>query len=289
MIPVIYILLVLGFALAFLGLFPKPPDTISIFGEEVKEKKGSSFSPILKPFAPINESLVKLFKLKDVLSGRFYLARWKVTPAEFLAGKELLLVVFPLLIFLFDITRNPWILFAAALLGFFLPDLMLRSAVKKRKFLIARVLPETIDLLSLCVGAGLDFMSAIRWVIGKVKHNPAIEELTLVLKEINVGKPRNEALRAMAKRVDIPDATSFVRVLVQADRMGTPVEETFKILSDDIRVRRFHRGERQAMKAPLKMLIPLIFCIFPVILIIVAGPILLRFIRYGIFGGAGGF
>jgi tight adherence protein C len=89
----------------------------------------------------------------------------------------------------------------------------------------------------------------------------------------------------MARRVDIPDVTSFVRTLIQADRMGTPVEEAFRILSEDSRMRRFHRGERQAVKAPLKMLIPLIFCILPVILIIVAGPILIRFIKEGIFAG----
>ena len=167
----------------------------------------------------------------------------------------------------------------------FLPDIMLNSRVSKRKFLISRILPETIDLLGLCVGAGLDFMAAVRWVVDKVATNPMIEELTLVLKEINVGKPRVEALRDMARRVEIPDVTSFVRILVQADRMGTPVEETFRILSEDTRMRRFRRGERQAMKAPLKMLVPLIFCILPVILIIVAGPILLRFIRQGVFTG----
>jgi len=92
----------------------------------------------------------------------------------------------------------------------------------------------------------------------------------------------------MSKRVGIADVSSFVRILIQADRMGTPVEETFRILSEDTRMRRFHRGERQAMKAPLKMLIPLIFCILPVILIIVAGPILIRFMTQGFFGGAGG-
>jgi tight adherence protein C len=110
----------------------------------------------------------------------------------------------------------------------------------------------------------------------------------LVLKEINVGKPRIEALKDMSKRLAIPDVTSFVRTLVQADRMGTPVEEAFRILSEDTRIRRFHRGERQAMKAPLKMLIPLIFCILPVILIIVAGPILLKFIRGDMFQAIGG-
>jgi tight adherence protein C len=133
------------------------------------------------------------------------------------------------------------------------------------------------------VGAGLDFMAAVRWIIDKVKVNPLIEELIMVLKEINVGKPRLEALRDMSKRLNISDVTSFVRALIQADRMGTPVEETFKILSEDSRMRRFHRGERQAMKAPIKMLMPLIFFILPVIMIIVAGPIIIRFITGGLF------
>jgi tight adherence protein C len=214
-----------------------------------------------------------------------YLARWRITPAEFLATKEILAIFLPLSLYVFFNIEHPLWLILAFLFGLILPDSILNSRVKRRKFLISRILPETIDLLGLCVGAGLDFMAAVRWVVEKVAVNAMIEELILVLKEINVGKPRVEALRDMGKRIDIPDVTSFVRILVQADRMGTPVEETFRILSEDTRMRRFHRGERQAMKAPLKMLIPLIFCILPVILIIVAGPILIRFIRQGVFGG----
>ncbi len=287
-IIILFIILILAFAFFFLGLYPEAPETVSVFGEEVKEKMGSALSPFLKPFAPFNEVVVKSFKLREPLNHKFYLARWKLTPAEYVTIKEMLMILFPLILFIFGIELQYfwWYIFAA-FFGLILPDVFLDSQVKKRKYQIVRVLPETIDLLSLCVGAGLDFMAAVRWVVDKVKINPMIEELILVLKEINVGKPRIEALRGMSKRVDIPDVTSFVRILVQADRMGTPVEETFRILSEDTRMRRFHRGERQAMKAPLKMLIPLIFCILPVILIIVAGPILIRFIKEGIFGGAG--
>jgi tight adherence protein C len=289
MVIALYIVFIAGFTFFFLALFPKPPETVSVFKKEVKEKSGSALSAFLAPFAPLNQVVVRSFRLDSPLRHKFYLARWRVTPAEFMAGKEILMVLFPLLLFLFGVPLKlyGWYILAA-LLGLAFPDIILNGRVKKRKYQIVRILPETIDLLGLCVGAGLDFMAAVRWVVDKVKPNPMIEELVLVLKEINVGKPRIEALRAMAKRIDSPDVTSFVRILVQADRMGTPVEETFKILSDDTRMRRFHRGERQAMKAPLKMLIPLIFCILPVILIIVAGPILIRFIKEGIFGGVGG-
>ncbi|MBD3263845.1 MAG: hypothetical protein GF375_01930 [Candidatus Omnitrophica bacterium] len=290
MIIVIYVLLIIGFVLFFLGLIPKPAETISVFGDKIKEEKGSSslFLSILRIFAPLNKGIIKFMRLEGPLNNKINLVKWRVKPEEFLASQELLAVVFPLILFLlFEIEGMPWLV-GAAMLGFFLPLHILNSKVKKRKYSIVRVLPETVDLLTLCVGAGLDFMAAVRWVIDKVRVNPLIEELALVLKEINVGKPRIEALRDMARRLDIPDVTSFVRTLVQADRMGTSVEEAFKILSEDTRMKRFHRGERQAMKAPLKMLIPLIFCILPVILIVVAGPVLIKFIRGSLFTGLGG-
>ena len=288
MIYAIYLLVITAFAFFFIGLFPKPPDTISVFGDKLKEEKGSVFSPVLKPFVPLNKAILKFLKMDKDLDQKLSLAKWKVSPAEFFTGQLLLALLLPTILFLAFEIKKPWILIAVGLLGFLFLTFRLKSRVKKRKYSIARVLPETVDLLGLCVGAGLDFMAAVRWVIDKVKINPLIEELILVLKEINVGKPRIEALKDMSKRLAIPDVTSFVRTLVQADRMGTPVEEAFRILSEDTRIRRFHRGERQAMKAPLKMLIPLIFCILPVILIIVAGPILLKFIRGDMFQAIGG-
>ena len=283
---IFYIALAAGIILFFLGLLPKSRETISIFGDKMKKEKGSFFTPFLSIFVPINKLILRLIKLEKPLSEKMSLVKWKISPTEFLSAKELLAVFLPLsLWFMFGVKSGLW-LCSAGFVGFLLPSIILNNKVKARKYSIERVLPETVDLLSLCVGAGLDFMSAVRWIISKVKMNPLIEELIVVLKEINVGKPRLEALRDMSKRLNIPDVTSFVRTLVQADRMGTPVEETFKILSEDSRMRRFTRGERTAMKAPMKMLIPLIFCILPVIMIIVAGPILVNFMTKGLFGAA---
>ena len=284
MIIIFYIALVAGSILFFLGLMPKSKETISIFGDAIKKKQSSFSAPFLSIFVPINKPILKLLRLEKPVGVKLSLAKWKISPSEFLSAKELVAIFLPLtLYFIFNVKSGLW-LSVAAIGGFFLPTLILKNKVKARKYSIERVLPETVDLLSLCVGAGLDFMSAVRWIINKVKVNPLIEELIIVLKEINVGRPRLEALRDMGKRLNIPDVTSFVRTLVQADRMGTPVEETFKILSEDSRMRRFHRGERTAMKAPIKMLIPLIGCILPVIMIIVAGPILINFMTKGLFG-----
>jgi len=162
-------------------------------------------------------------------------------------------------------------------------NLLIKRKIKQRQYAIVRVLPETVDLLGLCVEAGLDFNTAVRWVIEKVPTNPMIEELSFVSEEIRWGKSRTQALKDMSKRLNVPEISSFVQTLVQAERMGTPVSEAFAILSEDTRMQRFHRGERFAMQAPIKILIPLIFCILPVIAIVVGGPILLKFTQTKVF------
>ena len=149
--------------------------------------------------------------------------------------------------------------------------------IKQKKEAIVRCFPETVDLLHMCINAGADLLSAIKWVIDKSTFNPFIEQLGIVLSEVQVGKPRAQALREMAKKLQLADISSFSRVIVQAERMGTPVEEAFKNLSDDTRDRRFQNGERFAIKASLKILFPLVFCILPAIMIIVAGPIIIKF------------
>jgi len=161
--------------------------------------------------------------------------------------------------------------------GWVLPDFWMRTQVKKIKDQIVRHLPDTVDLLGLCVNAGLDFMMALKWVVEKSAPTPLVGELNNVLQEINVGKPRRDALRDLARKYELPDLSTFSRTLIQADKMGTSVSEALNILSEDMRLARFRRGEAMALKAPLKMLFPLLFCIFPVVGILVGAPIFLDF------------
>jgi tight adherence protein C len=165
---------------------------------------------------------------------------------------------------------------------FFLPDILITQKIRAKKESIVRCFPETVDLLDMCVSAGADLVSAIKWVIDKSNPNPFIEQLGIVLGEIRVGKSRSTALKDMSKRLNLPDIASFTRAIVQAERMGTSVEEAFRNLSDDTRNRRYQAGERYAIKASLKILFPLLFCILPSILIIVAGPIIIRFAEGGL-------
>ena len=220
-------------------------------------------------------------KLKIQLDG----AHSRLGPVEFFNIKLLLMLVFSIgSIFLLQ-KADPLIILVALGLGYYLPQVALKNIMKKRKAAIVRVLPETIDLLGLCIEAGLDFGNAVRWVIDKTPINPATEELAMVLEEIKWGKPRVQALKDMSRRLDIPEISSFVQTIIQAERMGTPVAEAFTILSEDTRMQRFHRGERIALQAPIKILLPLIFCIMPVIGIVIGGPIMLQFMQGGL--GAG--
>jgi len=142
-----------------------------------------------------------------------------------------------------------------------------------------------LNLISLCVGAGLDLILSLNWIIERSPvSSPLLDEFAVVLHEINVGQPRRQALRNMAKRLDIPEISSFVRIVVQAEKMGTPIGEALAMYAEEVREMRFERAERQALKAPIKMLFPLVFFILPVVGIIVGGPILIRFMKTGLSG-----
>jgi tight adherence protein C len=202
-----------------------------------------------------------------------------LTVEEFLFIKEAMVVLIALIAF--KLNPDPAFMLFTVLMsigaGWILPDFWLKGRVRKVKDTIVKELPDAVDLLGLCVNAGLDFMMAIKYIIEKSPRSLIMEELENMMQEISVGKTRRDALRDMAHKYDLPDLYTFVRTLIQADRMGTSVAEALNILSEDMREARFRRGEAMALKAPLKMLIPLLFCIFPVVAILVAGPIFMDF------------
>lgn len=234
---------------------------------------------------PFNRKILEKIGVYRRLNDRLDAAHVNLSPLEFFNLKILFIVLlFVVSIFAFSEVKTEGVA-GAIVLGYLLPDIWLSRKIKKRKEEIIRVVPETVDLLGLCVEAGLDFTMAVKWVIEKTAGNPMIEELRFVLEEIKWGKSRSQALKDMSRRLAIPEVSSFSQTLVQAERMGTPVSEAFMILSEDTRMRRFHRGERFALKAPLKILIPLIFCILPVIGIIIGGPIILQFTQGNLLKG----
>lgn len=248
--------------------------------------KRSLLMNIINLFVPINYMIVNKFFKRARIEEKLFAGRMFVLPEQFLAVKELLAFLFLFLTFLLVKSGDILPLIAFPLLGFFCPDIWLNMKIKQRRNQVVRSLPDVVDLLSLCVDAGLDFIASARWIVEKSFSNAFTEELSLVLHEIKVGKSRRDALKSMASRLKLADVTAFCRTLIQADRMGIPIAEALTLLSEDTRERFFRRAERQALQAPMKMLVPLIFFILPVVGVIVGGPVLLQFATGGL--GIGG-
>ncbi|MFN0064005.1 MAG: type II secretion system F family protein [Myxococcaceae bacterium] len=160
------------------------------------------------------------------------------------------------------------------------PLIWLNDQVKKRHLLITRALPYNLDLLTLSVEAGLDFTAALAKVVEKGRTGPLRDELALILRQLKMGKTREEALKNMIARVDLPPLTTFVTSLIQADKMGTSLGKVLRIQSTQLRLERTQRAEKLANEAPVKMLFPLIACIFPTVFMVLFGPILFAFM-YG--------
>jgi tight adherence protein C len=173
---------------------------------------------------------------------------------------------------------------AFALFGMVFPSIWLRDQVVKRHFKITRELPYNLDLLTLSVEAGLDFQAAVDTVVKKGRQGPLTGEFQFMLKEMRMGKTRQEALRGIAERVGLAPLTSFVNALIQADRMGTSLGKVLRIQSTTLRIERTQRAEKLANEAPVKMLFPLIACIFPTVFLVLFSPIVFQFI----FGNVGG-
>lgn len=159
----------------------------------------------------------------------------------------------------------------AAALGYVIPLMMVSSRIKRRQEAIWRALPDALDLLVICVEAGLGFDMAMGKVYEKWENELAIA-FGRVLREIQLGKLRRDALRDMSNRMDVPDVTSFVAAIIQADQLGVSMAKILRIQADQMRLKRRQRAQEKAHQAPVKMLFPMIFLIFPSIWIVLLGP-----------------
>jgi tight adherence protein C len=159
----------------------------------------------------------------------------------------------------------------AGLLGFFAPDIWLSRRIKKRRKLILRAVPDTLDLLTISVKAGLGFDAALGKVVEKTK-GPLADEFHRALAEIRVGKARKDSLRDIITRTNVPALTSFVGAIIQAEQLGVSISKVLQVQSEQLRIERRQRAEEAAAKAPIKMLFPLVGCIFPSMFIVILGP-----------------
>jgi tight adherence protein C len=159
----------------------------------------------------------------------------------------------------------------AALLGFYLPELWLNSKISRRQSNIRRAMPDALDLLTICVEAGLGFDAAMAKVNEKWDNELALA-FGRVIREIQLGKLRREALRDMADRLGIPEMSSFVAAVIQSEQLGVSMAKVLRIQSEQMRIKRRQLAEEEAHKAPIKMLFPMALLIFPSIMIVLLGP-----------------
>lgn len=159
----------------------------------------------------------------------------------------------------------------ASVAGYMAPNLYLYQQAYNRADLLQRSLPDAIDLLTISVESGLGFDAAVAQV-ARNTDGPLAEEFSRMLQEMQIGRGRADALRSMAERTNLPDLRSFVSAMVQADSFGIPIARVLRVQSSEIRVKKRQWAEEMAQKVPVKILIPLIFCILPCLFIAVLGP-----------------
>jgi tight adherence protein C len=188
-----------------------------------------------------------------------------------LAGASLAGIVFAVMVSQKTPLQALMLAGAAFLVGLYIPNLWLSSKAKARQKAIERALPDMLDMMSICVDAGLGFEAALQKVAFQSDGELALE-MRRVISEIRVGLSRGDALRHLAERTQVPDVASFVAVLVQADRLGIAIRNVLSTQSVQMRIKRRQRAEEEAGKAPIKMLIPMAIFIFPALFAVVLGP-----------------
>src|SRR2546425_5595446 len=168
---------------------------------------------------------------------------------------------------------------AFAALGIAAPMLWLRRRVRSRKLAIWKSLPDTFDLVTVSVEAGLGLDAAMRQVAEKVR-GPLADENAQMLREVGMGRAKREALEDMAQRTDVPEVVTFVNAIVQAEQLGTSIGRVLRSQAVMLRIRRRQKAEATARRAPIKMVFPLVLCIMPSFFIVTVGPIFVRFVDY---------
>jgi tight adherence protein C len=198
---------------------------------------------------------------------------WGAT--EFSGLRIFVALVLGVLIFLLATLSSPaWAILygaVAALVGYFMPVLWLRSKIRQRQSEIIKTLPDALDLLTITVEAGLGFDGAIQKV-GDKWDNQLSKGFAKVVQEMRLGVPRRVALKNMDESMGVPDVTTFVAAIIQAETLGVSIAKILRVQSEQMRIRRRQRAEELANQAPIKMLFPMAFLIFPALFIILLGP-----------------
>ncbi|MFT5532872.1 MAG: tight adherence protein C [Burkholderiaceae bacterium] len=235
----------------------------------------------------------------SVIRSRFVHAGFRnaSAPTVFFSAKTILAISLPLLSFLAVVflklklvpNTQLLVLLLAAAIGYYLPNIVLNHLIKQRQREIFETFPDALDLMTVCVEAGLGMDAALARVAAEIglKSEVLAEEFHLVTLELRAGNAKEKALRNLALRTGVDDVDALVAMLIQAERFGTSIADSLRIQSDLLRTKRRQRAEEQAAKIALKLLFPLIFFIFPALLVVLVGPAFLQIYRVLLPGMAG--
>jgi tight adherence protein C len=257
-------------------------------GEEVNLEKIEMSQPfterVIYPIARSFGQLAMRFTPQNALNNIAHKLELAGVPASmdptvFLAIQFIAAIaVGGLLILVFALTKSTMtgtqkfiLVLVGVVAGWFLPQFNLSSRIKKRQKNVRRAMPDALDLLTICVEAGLGFDAAMQKVAEKWQSELSMA-FARVLQEVNLGKIRRDAMRDMAERIGIPEMTSFVAAIIQSEILGVSIAKVLRIQSDQMRVKRRQRAEEEAHKAPIKMLIPMALLIFPSLLLVLLAP-----------------
>jgi pilus assembly protein TadC len=215
-------------------------------------------------------------------------ARWTMTPERFISLQLLTgaaaMILAPAGIHFF---QNRWPVFSFMLLlfglffiiGLAFPLLFLLSAVEARQKNMVKDLSYYLDLMTLGVEAGLDYLTVLARVMENSKPGPLKEELETMVRQVRMGKSRSDAWREFSNRISLPEVHSLILVFIQTDQIGSPLSAALRHLSEEIKTKRFQLAEKRAYQMPVKMLIPLLGCIFPAVFILIFEPLISRFLQ----------
>ena len=249
------------------------------FGEDARHIP--AFFRIFLPFTPnyrrlfASESLSSpMSKLREQLAMAGY--EQALSAEQFMTVWILMCTLGVLFTFLFFVSNNAMTGLIVLLCMAVYPRVWLRSIIAKRHLEILKALPNELDLLTLSVEAGKDFVTALRDILNRRPPDELGLELRKALHEIQLGKPRHAALKEMAQRVRQPELTSVMSAIVQADELGVSIGQVLRIQAEQLRAKRFARAEKLANEAPVKILFPVAFLIFPAVFLVILAPMLMR-------------
>ena len=252
-------------------------------GEKSSKRFLSSQIQALNNMANRSAANVKKNAKYKLVEKELRLAGLSISPENFLFYKKAIMVLIIVVsAFIAIITKTIFLILIGLLIALLIPNLYLNSKVKSHQQGIRDQLPDAMDLLGVCIESGLSFDASLLKVSERME-GPFIEELLKLYRQIQMGVPRGDALKNMANSSEIPELKTFIAALAQATQLGIPMNNIMKVQSETLRETRMQMAREKGQKAPVKMLLPMVGLIFPVLFIVILGPVVINIMSMGVF------